>query len=793
MAESTSDAGQGPNTQQPPGSGPPSAGISQAPQPPTPTSATAPTSVQPLPTPAPAPTPHTPQEVNRIVLNYLVQKGYKKTEMMLKREANLLSIEELQAALLEENKNTNAAAATSNFNTTTAANTSASANTTTTNNNTSTEQEGATRSTPGNTNSLTAPSRFSDQNMLLNKAEMANPDAYEQAYSSLRLWVENSLDLYKPELIAVLYPLFVHSYLNLVDRALKNQAKHFMDTYKSDHMELHSPDIVRLATVMESQHIQENELAQMYKNNKYHLRMSPISLELLVAFLQDNKFIVLLRIVNQHLNIQVGPASSKEDEVIGIAGHGTHQLSTFNKQKVTLGQMPTDAALREQVEQMLKDEEGQTAGEAVNGEALATVSLLEEYKKVKTEAEADTPSRDDVPMPPFKGSDIQAEIEALRDSRKRAALGPSSLPSICAYTFHNAHKSINCVAVSEDTTMMAAGFSESYVRIWSLKGEKLRGFKSNFNPAHINDSNDLDRVREKNGTDSRKLIGHAGPVFGASFSPDNKYLITCSEDKTARLWSTNTLTNVVCYKGHNYPVWDVDFGPQGFYFATASHDRTARLWSCDQIYPLRIFAGHMSDVDVVKFHPNSKYLVTGSSDKTARLWDVQRGTCVRVFTEHVGAINAVAVSPDGRTMASAGEDRSIILWDLGSGKKMKKMTGHQGVIYSLDFSQDGSILMSGSADCTVRAWDVKKEINSDGTSAHRIMHDANGSTTVAASPTVHQSHAQAMERLSKKAAHTGPVESEDQLATFPTKRTPVYKVQFTKRNLCLAVGAFAGN
>jgi transcription initiation factor TFIID subunit 5 len=86
-----------------------------------------------------------------------------------------------------------------------------------------------------------------------------------------------------------------------------------------------------------------------------------------------------------------------------------------------------------------------------------------------------------------KGSDIQAEIEALRDSRKRVALGPSSLPSICAYTFHNAQENINCVAVSEDATMMAAGFSESYVRLWSLNGEKLRGFRSNFNPAHIHD------------------------------------------------------------------------------------------------------------------------------------------------------------------------------------------------------------------------------------------------------------------------------------------------------------------
>ncbi|KAG9324959.1 hypothetical protein KVV02_005198 [Mortierella alpina] len=401
-----------------------------------------------------------------------------------------------------------------------------------------------------------------------------------------------------------------------------------------------------------------------------------------------------------------------------------------------------------------------------------------------------------------KGSDIHSEIEALRDARKRAALGPTSLPSICAYTFHNANENINCVAVSEDATLMAAGFSESYVRLWSLTGEKLRGFRSNFNPAHINDSSDLERVRERTGTDSRKLIGHAGPVFGASFSPDNKYLITCSEDKTARLWSTSTLSNLVCYKGHNYPVWDVDFGPQGFYFATASHDRTARLWSCDHIYPLRIFAGHLSDVDVVKFHPNSKYVVTGSSDRTARLWDIQRGTCVRVFTGHIGPVHAIAMSPDGRMMASAGDDRSIQLWDLGSGKRMKKMTGHQGVIYSLGFSQDGSVLVSGSADCTVRAWDVKKEavVGPSGHSAHRILQDGRGGESSGlngiTSPITQQTNAAAaaaLDKLNKKSAMASPVESEDHLATFPTKRTPIYKVQFTKRNLCLAVGAFSPN
>ncbi|KAG0175245.1 Transcription initiation factor TFIID subunit 5 [Apophysomyces sp. BC1034] len=636
-------------------------------------------------------------------------------------------------------------------------------------------------------------------------AEQGDPDAYDISYRNLREWIEKSLDWYKPELRSVLFPIFVHAYLDLVSKTLPEQAKHFMDTYKADHVELHTPDLNRLETVIDPQHVRENELAQIYRNNKYNLRMSSVPFELFLNYLQDNKFMLLLRIVNQYLNIQVShgkllksAGGLEMDDVIGITGHQSQQLEAFNRQEIQLGQPQMDPSFREEVEQALKDQENakkeETTENAPNGDA--SNYLLEAYKKIKQESTADGPPFGDIPLPPYRGTDIQAEIDTLKDLGKRISVGSTSLPSICCYTFHNTHDSLNCLTMTKDASLVAGGFSESFVKIWSLKGEKLKSLRNTINPAHVNDYADLSRQKERHGSEYKRLVGHAGPVYGLSFSHDNKYLISCSEDKTARLWSTQTFTNLVVYKGHNYPIWDVDFGPFGFYFATASHDRTARLWSCDHIHPLRIFAGHLSDVDTVKFHPNSKYLVTGSSDRTARLWDVQRGTCVRVFTGHTGSIKTVAVSPNGRLMASAGEDRSIMLWDLGSGRRLKKMTGHTGFIYSLDFSADSNVLVSGGADGTVRVWDVNRDIPS-AASTFMSGTEKSDSKRIRLDETERGNKSKdKKDNVKEKIKETekrrkGVVESIDHLGSFPTKHTPIYNVQFTNRNLCLVGGAFS--
>lgn len=196
---------------------------------------------------------------------------------------------------------------------------------------------------------------------------------------------------------------------------------------------------------------------------------------------------------------------------------------------------------------------------------------------------------------------------------------------------------VTCVEFCEDSSLLAVGFSDSILKVWSLVPQKLRAMKPAEQLADIDKEAEDVLVRmmdDKTGETMKVLYGHCGPVYAASFSHDRTLLLSSSEDATIRLWSLQTWTCLVVYKGHIYPVWDVRFSPHGYYFSSVGHDRTARLWATDHHQPLRIFAGHYSDVDVVQFHPNSNYVATGSSDRSVRLWDCVNGNCVRLMTGH---------------------------------------------------------------------------------------------------------------------------------------------------------------
>ncbi|XP_028903197.1 TAF5-like RNA polymerase II p300/CBP-associated factor-associated factor 65 kDa subunit 5L [Ornithorhynchus anatinus] len=303
----------------------------------------------------------------------------------------------------------------------------------------------------------------------------------------------------------------------------------------------------------------------------------------------------------------------------------------------------------------------------------------------------------------------EAALEALRDSIRRVRDGPPSLTTICFYAFYHTEQLLNTAEISPDGRLLAAGFDDSCVKLWSLRSQKLKAEPHCVDVARVHLACDVLDAEEEDGagTEMKTLRGHCGPVYGTRFLSDGSGLLSCSEDTSIRYWDLGTFTNTVLYQGHSYPVWDLDVSPCSLYFASASHDRTARLWSPDRTYPLRVYAGHLADVDCVRFHPNSNYLATGSTDKTVRLWSAQQGSSVRLFTGHRGPVLSLAFSPNGKFLASAGEDQRLKLWDLAGGAPFKELRGHTDNITSLAFSPDSSLVASASMDNSVRVWDIR--------------------------------------------------------------------------------------
>ncbi|GLD96148.1 hypothetical protein PINS_up004826 [Pythium insidiosum] len=304
----------------------------------------------------------------------------------------------------------------------------------------------------------------------------------------------------------------------------------------------------------------------------------------------------------------------------------------------------------------------------------------------------------------------EMKAQAMEDARTRATLSRRALPSALCFSLVNAASHVTDMCFSDDATMVGACCDDGAFRVWRNDEQPLGTARGSvYQGGELPDEDDEDET-------TAVLRGHSSAVYGASFSPDNRFALTASGDSTVRLWSLAAKSNVAIYRSHEgFPVWDVRFGPHGYYFASCSMDRTARLWSTDRVTPLRVFAGHLADVDCVEFHPNHNYVATGSSDKTVRLWDVQSGKCLRIFTGHFHGVQALAFSRNGRYLASSGDDNYINVWDLQAGKRLETLIGHKAPVTSLQFSQESTILASSGLDATVRLWDMAAAVDQPST------------------------------------------------------------------------------
>ena len=124
------------------------------------------------------------------------------------------------------------------------------------------------------------------------------------------------------------------------------------------------------------------------------------------------------------------------------------------------------------------------------------------------------------------------------------------------YTLSDPQDGINAIALDPTGHLLAAGGLDKSIRIWSLG--------------------------EKSGKLEASLIAHEDAILRLAWSPDGKYLISSSADRTVRVFQASDLTEVHSYKEPDW-VYGLQWSPDGKAFAIGRFDGT---WIVTQVSDL---------------------------------------------------------------------------------------------------------------------------------------------------------------------------------------------------------------
>jgi len=220
----------------------------------------------------------------------------------------------------------------------------------------------------------------------------------------------------------------------------------------------------------------------------------------------------------------------------------------------------------------------------------------------------------------------------------------------------------------------------------------------------------LTRDEESYGYARRALTGHSHFVEDVVISMDCQFALSCSWDKSLRLWDLNDGSTARRFVDHTKDVLSVAFSADNRQIVSGARDRTIKLWNTlGQCKYTIQEEGHTGWVSCVRFSPNtqSPLIVSGGWDKLVKVWNLTNCRLKTNLVGHTAHVNTVTVSPDGSLCASGGKDGTAMLWDLNEGKHLYMLDAGDD-INALCFSPNRYWLCAATNQ-GVKIWDLESK------------------------------------------------------------------------------------
>ena len=98
-------------------------------------------------------------------------------------------------------------------------------------------------------------------------------------FVKLKAWIEESLDLFKNDLLPLLHPIFLHIYIDLIHGGDVETAKAFFSRFRGDFEGVRRSNVTyepmsAFESISNDQHVYQNPIVNGFRTHKYYLVMS---------------------------------------------------------------------------------------------------------------------------------------------------------------------------------------------------------------------------------------------------------------------------------------------------------------------------------------------------------------------------------------------------------------------------------------------------------------------------------------------------------------------------------------
>ncbi|XP_069470891.1 transducin beta-like protein 2 [Ambystoma mexicanum] len=226
------------------------------------------------------------------------------------------------------------------------------------------------------------------------------------------------------------------------------------------------------------------------------------------------------------------------------------------------------------------------------------------------------------------------------------------------------------------------------------------------------------------------LKAHSGNITCLDFSSNGKYLASCADDRTVRIWSTKDFLEREHKSLRANVELDhatlVSFSPDSRAFITClANGETIRVFkmtkkedgsftfsAASEDFPKK----HKAPIINIGIAETGKFIMTASSDTNIFVWDLKGEVLSNINTNQMTNAYA-AVSPCGRFVASCGFTPDVKVWEVCFNKsgdfqevaRAFDLKGHSAGVSSFSFSNDSRRMATVSKDGSWKLWDTDVE------------------------------------------------------------------------------------